>query len=90
MKNLYRQEYKQGILDFDDLLSNPILQFDKWYHEMLKSGITEPNAMALSTTGKNCRPSSRIVLLKDYSQKGFTFFQYLIKNNKWKINRLTH
>jgi len=76
MSNLYdyRKEYQQFKLDINDLLPNPVEQFNKWFAEAEKSGIEEPNVMILSTTGINLRPSSRIVLLKDCSIEGFSFF----------------
>ncbi|CAD7000754.1 unnamed protein product [Ceratitis capitata] len=34
----------------------------------------EPTAMTLATCSKDCIPSARVVLLKEYGEKGFTFF----------------
>ncbi|GMN73736.1 hypothetical protein TIFTF001_054898 [Ficus carica] len=36
--------------------SNPIDQFRKWFDEAVTAGLREPNAMALSTAGKNGKP----------------------------------
>jgi pyridoxamine 5'-phosphate oxidase len=85
MTNLYhyRKEYNRKKLERDDLLSDPVEQFIKWFKEAEDSGIEEPNIMVLSTAGNNLRPSSRIVLLKDCTNEGFTFFtNYQSKKGK--------
>jgi pyridoxamine 5'-phosphate oxidase len=69
-----RKEYGLRSLDRIDLHENPFNQFAIWYNETLQSEIEEPNAMVLSTVDQNNRPSSRIVLLKDCTRRGFTFF----------------
>jgi pyridoxamine 5'-phosphate oxidase len=61
-------------LDRTDLLPDPIEQFNKWFADAEIEGIEEPNVMILSTTGVNQRPASRIVLLKDCTINGFSFF----------------
>lgn len=70
----YRKEYNLMKLDRPDLLSDPIEQFNKWFADAEIEGIEEPNVMILSTTGVNQRPASRIVLLKDCTTDGFSFF----------------
>lgn len=52
----------------------PITQFSKWWDEAITSEIDEVNAMTLATTKNDNTPSARIVLLKDFSKDGFTFF----------------
>ncbi len=41
------------------------------------SSYLEPTAMSLATVDKDGRPSSRIVLLKEFDARGFTFFTNL-------------
>lgn len=48
--------------------------FDEWMQDAIKANPDNPNAMCLSTVSKNGKPSSRMVLLKDYGEDGFTFF----------------
>jgi pyridoxamine 5'-phosphate oxidase len=36
--------------------------------------VPEANAMSVSTVGENGRPSSRILLIKDFDHRGFTWF----------------
>ncbi len=46
-----------------------------WINEAIQSQITEANAMVLSTVGTGQKPSSRIVLLKEFGEKqGFIFY----------------
>jgi pyridoxamine 5'-phosphate oxidase len=57
-----------------DVDPNPIKQFAKWYDEAAAAGIAETDAMTLATATKDGRPSARIVLLKDFDDRGFVFF----------------
>jgi len=52
----------------------PIELFEEWFEEAKKSEINDPNAMNLATISSDSRPSSRIVLLKSYDDKGFVFY----------------
>ena len=45
----------------------------KWYLLALQ-GIQEPNAMALATSSSSQQPSARMVLLKGYDERGFSFY----------------
>jgi pyridoxamine 5'-phosphate oxidase len=40
----------------------------------MEAGIPEANAMSVATVGADGRPSSRILLIKDFNQDGFTWF----------------
>ena len=60
-------------LDLDD----PIHLFDTWMEEAKKTEPNDPNAVALATSSKNNIPSVRMVLLKDFNQKGFVFYTNL-------------
>ncbi|XP_065852198.1 pyridoxine/pyridoxamine 5'-phosphate oxidase 1, chloroplastic isoform X2 [Euphorbia lathyris] len=53
---------------------NPIDQFRKWFDDAVAAALKEPNAMALSTVGKDGKPSSRMVLLKGVDQDGFVWY----------------
>ncbi len=57
--------------------SDPINLFNSWFKEASISEINDPNAMNLSTISKDLIPSSRMVLLKDFSQNGFIFYTNL-------------
>lgn len=69
-----RTDYSQAALSETDTDSDPIAQFSQWFEEALRAQIPEPNAMGVSTVGANGRPSSRILLIKDFDQRGFTWF----------------
>ena len=69
-----RKEYSQQSLSENDVETDPILQFKKWWEHVLAAGVEEPNAMTLATSSMEAVPSARIVLLKDFSEKGFIFF----------------
>lgn len=69
-----RREYKLNKLSEETVHKIPIKQFEKWFQNVLKVGLNEPNAMILATSDKKAKPSARVVLLKELSRKGFTFF----------------
>lgn len=69
-----REKYESGTLDTSSASPDPFMQFDSWFKEYLALDEPDANAMALSTCGKDCRPSSRTVLLKSYDDNGFVFF----------------
>ncbi len=75
-KNLadLRKEYGMKGIRFGTTPDNPLELIKKWLDESLNSGITEPNAMILSTMGKHQRISSRTVLLKGIEQEGLVFY----------------
>lgn len=57
---------------------NPIELFHEWLHEARQSDvIAEPFATTLATVGPDGMPSARVVLLKEYTDQGFTFFTNL-------------
>lgn len=69
-----RKEYTLLSLDEESVMANPFGQFEKWFNEATNAKVPEPNAMNLATVSSNNRPSSRIVLLKGFTDQGFTFF----------------
>jgi pyridoxamine 5'-phosphate oxidase len=69
-----RKDYSQRQLSETGMAVEPIGQFGKWWDEALASQIDEVNAMTLATASIDGMPSARIVLLKGFDKKGFTFF----------------
>ncbi len=70
----YRKSYEKSELLEDQIPENPIKLFHKWFHEVDFGSTEEANAMTLSTFGLDNYPKSRVVLLKQFSDKGFVFF----------------
>ncbi|MGK5046876.1 pyridoxamine 5'-phosphate oxidase [Janthinobacterium sp. GB4P2] len=69
-----RTDYVQSSLSETDVLADPIAQFQKWFAEAVKAQVMEPNAMDLSTVSPDGKPSSRIVLIKQFDERGFTWY----------------
>jgi len=71
----YRKSYTKDKLSINDIGSNPIDFFVKWFKEAENSDqIIEPNAMTISTVDENSFPSSRVVLLKQIKERSLIFF----------------
>nr|WP_321458022.1 pyridoxamine 5'-phosphate oxidase [uncultured Cohaesibacter sp.] len=54
--------------------NKPLELFSHWLAEAEASEPNDPNAMAVATVDENGMPNIRMVLLKDYSEKGFVFY----------------
>lgn len=80
---------------FDDLLeehagNDPLALFDTWLEKAIETCPDDPTAMVLSTVDSDGWPHSRVVLLKQRNDSGFSFFtnydsdkgQQLALNNK--------
>jgi pyridoxamine 5'-phosphate oxidase len=67
--------YERGELDTDTVAADPFEQFRVWLeHALHAQGMVEPNAMNVATVGMGGRPSSRIVLLRQWDARGFVFY----------------
>ena len=69
-----RKSYERAELSEEASQADPLAQFDQWLKEALAAQVPEPNAMTLATVGSDLRPSTRIVLLKGYDERGIVFF----------------
>src|SRR5271165_5134319 len=69
-----RTEYSRANLTEAEVDPDPIQQFSKWFAEALNAEVPEANAMSVATVGPNGRPSSRILLIKDFGPHGFSWF----------------
>jgi pyridoxamine 5'-phosphate oxidase len=69
-----RKDYGQARLDESDVADDPMDQFTRWFAEALKAEVNEPNAMSVATVGEDGRPTSRIVLVKQFDARGFTWY----------------
>lgn len=72
-----RRSYEKGGIPYTNLLPDPIAQFEQWFAELRQNEMPEwfeINAMTLSTSTSRGEVSSRVVLLKNVSPEGFSFF----------------
>lgn len=69
-----RKDYQRFQLREENADPDPIRQFAAWFAEASLSDVPEVNAMALATATPDGHPSVRMVLLRGYDARGFTFF----------------
>ncbi|MBD2500609.1 pyridoxamine 5'-phosphate oxidase [Anabaena azotica] len=69
-----RKDYTLEGLSETEIDPNPFIQFKKWFEQALAAQLPEPNAMTIATTKPDGKPSARMVLLKDFDERGFVFF----------------
>ena len=77
MKDLsnYRRSYEKGELAEGVIPEDPIMLFALWFNQTEETaGAGEVNTMTLSTCAADGSVHARIVLLKQFSAEGFTFF----------------
>ena len=53
---------------------NPVNLFKEWFKKAEPTEPNDPNALSLATADKSGRPKVRMVLLKGFSDDGFTFY----------------
>ena len=68
-----RTDYQKSELNVKDLTQEPITLFQQWLSQAITYS-NDANAFVLSTVNSNGVPSSRVLLLRDVTQKGFSFF----------------
>jgi pyridoxamine 5'-phosphate oxidase len=69
-----RKSYERAELDESASQADPLQQFDQWLKEAISSEVPEPNAMTVATVGSDLRPSTRVVLIKDYDARGIVWY----------------
>ncbi|MBC3935659.1 pyridoxamine 5'-phosphate oxidase [Undibacterium sp. CY7W] len=69
-----RKDYRQASLSEGDVQADPFAQFGIWFQQALTADAAEANAMSLATVNAQGRPSSRIVLIKEFDERGFCWF----------------
>ncbi|PPS45736.1 pyridoxamine 5'-phosphate oxidase [Chroococcidiopsis sp. TS-821] len=69
-----RKDYTLQGFQEKDADPNPFKQFQTWFDQALAAELPEPNAMTLATATPDGCPSARMVLLKDFDERGFVFF----------------
>jgi pyridoxamine 5'-phosphate oxidase len=68
-KHIYKRKLNESSVSPD-----PFKQFELWFTEAAKVGFIDYTAMSLATSSKEGKPSTRMVLLKKFDEKGFEFF----------------
>jgi pyridoxamine-phosphate oxidase len=78
--NEIRRDFMKQSLNENEVDKSPYNQFAKWFEEAVNSQILDPYAMTVSTVNNDCKPSSRVVYLRDISENGLIFYtNYLSK-----------
>lgn len=72
--NKLRHDFSKMVLDESMTDADPVSQFERWFKEAVEAKVNEPNAMTVSTVGNDKRPSSRILLLRNFNSNGFIFY----------------
>ena len=69
-----RKSYESAELNEDASHAQPLQQFEQWLGEAIAGKLPEPNAMTLATVGSDLRPSTRIVLVKGFDERGIVWY----------------
>lgn len=69
-----RKSYERDELDEAASAADPLQQFHIWFEQALKAELPEPNAMTLATVGSGGRPSTRVVLIKGFDERGIVWY----------------
>jgi pyridoxamine 5'-phosphate oxidase len=69
-----RKSYERAELSEEASPADPLKQFDRWLTEAISAEVPEPNAMTLATVASDLRPSTRIVLIKGYDERGIVWY----------------
>ena len=81
-----RRDYAARGLTEEDLLGDPIAQFQSWFEDACRAEVFEPNAMTLATVGADGQPSARVVLLKGVDRRGLAFFTNLTSRKSRELD----
>jgi pyridoxamine 5'-phosphate oxidase len=84
-----RREYDYGSLNRASLLDDPYKQFDLWMKQALEAKIQDPTAMSLATVDSSHQPTQRMVLLKQFDNRGFVFYTNLESRKAMDIKQNT-
>ncbi len=69
-----RKSYERAELHENASHANPLHQFEQWLQEAIAAQLPEPNAMTLATVSGTLRPSTRVVLIKDFDARGIVWY----------------
>lgn len=69
-----RKSYERAELSEEASHEDPLQQFDRWMTEAISAEVPEPNAMTLATVAGDLRPSTRVVLIKAFDERGIVWY----------------
>ncbi len=69
-----RKSYERDELDETASAADPLRQFEHWFQQALSAELPEPNAMTVATVAADGRPSTRVVLIKGYDERGIVWY----------------
>jgi len=69
-----RKSYERAELEDEAAANEPLAQFRAWFDEAVTVDVSEPNAMTVATVGPQGRPSTRVVLVKDFDERGLVWY----------------
>ena len=69
-----RKSYERDELDESASAADPMAQFQRWFEQALSGQLPEANAMTLATVGTSGRPSTRVVLIKGFDERGIVWY----------------
>ena len=89
-----RVDYDKSLIDFKSIDKSPFDLFDKWIEQAFVIDKDNANAFVLSTVSNNMIPSSRVVLMRGFSEKGLVFYttydsnksKDILSNNNVSVN----
>lgn len=63
---------RQG-LDEGEVAGDPVTQFGRWYDDLARIGYPDRDAVVVAVADAEATPSARLVLLRDFDERGFVF-----------------
>ena len=69
-----RKSYERAELSESDSQADPLDQFALWLKQAIDGQLPEPNAMTVATVSSQMRPSTRVVLIKGYDERGIVWY----------------
>ncbi len=69
---------------------NPITRFSTIFEEATKTSPYDATACTLATTSREGRPSARVVLLKDFNDRGFVIYTNMESRKGIELNAFPH
>ena len=69
-----RRDYERGEFDESIAAEAPLDQFRQWLDDAIAGKLPDPNAMTVATVGPDGRPSTRVVLIKGFDERGLVWY----------------